>query len=101
MHQLLVVDPKWVEEAHDSLKQRLYDKMSSAADVIKKFKRQSEYKFLKQCHQNAWTQPVLGDILSGKSTITSTGKESLFSFLNFLSICVVCTQQCVQVLFIW
>ena len=73
MHQLLVVDPKWVEEANDSLKQRLHDKMSLAYDVIKKFKRQSEYKFLQQCHSNPWTPKPLGDILSGKATNSSTG----------------------------
>ena len=75
MHQKLVVDPKWVEEANDSLKQRLHDKMSLAFDVIKKFKRQSEYKFLQQCHSNAWTPQPLGEILSGKTTNSSTGKK--------------------------
>ena len=75
MHQLLVVDPKWVEEANDSLKQRLHDKMSLACHVIKKFKRQSEYKFLQQCHSNPWTPKPLGDILSGKSNYSSTGKK--------------------------
>ena len=72
MHQLLVVDPKWVEEANDSLKQRLHDKMSLACDVIKKFKRLSEYKFLQQCHSNPWTPKPLGDILFGKTKYSST-----------------------------
>ena len=75
MHQLLVVDPKWVEEANDSLKQKLMEKMSSAEEVVKKFRRQNEYKLLKQCHPNAWTPSVLGDILSGKTKNTSTGKN--------------------------
>ena len=74
---MLVVDPKWVEEAKDDLKQRLKEKMSMAADVVKKFKRTHEYKFLKQCHPNAWTPTVLGEILSGKTTNTSTGKVIL------------------------
>ena len=78
MHQLLVVDPKWVEEANDSLKQKLMEKMSSAEEVVKKFRRQSEYKLLKQCHPNAWTPSVLGDILSGKTKNTSTGKQIIF-----------------------
>ena len=34
MHQLLVVDPKWVEEANDSLKQKLMEKMSSAEEAV-------------------------------------------------------------------
>ena len=72
MHQLLVVDPKWVEEANDSLKQRLHDKMSLACDVIKKFKRLSEYKFLQQCHSNPWTPKPLGEILSGKTNNSPT-----------------------------
>ena len=83
MHQKLVVDPKWVEEANDSLKQRLHDKMSLAYDVIKKFKRQSEYKFLQQCHSNPWTPKPLGDILSGKSNISSTGKKREANVSNF------------------
>ena len=76
MHQMLVVDPKWVEEAKDDLKQRLKEKMSIAADVVKKFKRGHEYKFLKECHPNAWTPPKLGDILSGKTNYASTGKAT-------------------------
>merc|ERR1712156_1028526 len=72
MHQMLVVDPKWVEEAKDDLKQRLKEKMSIAADIVKKFKRGHEYKFLKECHPNAWTPPKLGDILSGKTNYAST-----------------------------
>ena len=79
MHQLLVVDPKWVEEANDSLKQRLHEKMSLACDVIKKFKRQSEYKFLQQCHSNAWTPKPLGEILQGKTTNSSTGNKIKFN----------------------
>ena len=85
MHQLLVVDPKWVEEANDSLKQKLMEKMSSAEEVVKKFRRQSEYKLLKQCHPNAWTPPVLGDILSGKTKNTSTGKNILYLIHRNLS----------------
>ena len=76
MHQMLVVDPKWVEEAKDDLKQRLKEKMSIAADVVKKFKRGHEYKFLKECHPNAWTPSKLGDILSGKTNYASTGKDT-------------------------
>ena len=72
MHQLLVVDPKWVEEANDGLKQRLHYQMYLAGHVIKKFKRQSEYEFLLQCHSNPWTPKPLGDILLGKTRYIST-----------------------------
>ena len=75
MHQMLVVDPKWVEEVHDELKKRLLEKMNVAEPVAKKSKRHAEFVALKNCHPNAWNPPVLSDILSGKPKPSSTGKN--------------------------
>ena len=72
IHQMLVVDPKWVEDVHDELKIRLAEKMSAAEAVVKKWKHTAEFTALKNCHPNAWNPPILRDILSGKSKTHST-----------------------------
>ena len=84
MHQMLVVDPKWVEEASEEVKSRLLTNMTKAEPVVKKYGKHAEYSALKKCHPNAWTPPFLKDILSGNYKKDSTGsiffRETLFTF---------------------
>ena len=81
---MLVVDPKWVEEASEEVKSRLLSVMMKAEPVVKKYGKQQEYHALKKCHPNAWTPPFLKDILSGTYKKDSTGSiffcETLFTF---------------------
>lgn len=79
MHQMHVVDPKWVEEIHDELKTRLKNNMMAAESVAKKWCRYPEFVALKHCHPNAWNPPILSDILAGKAKNTSTGKMILIT----------------------
>ena len=78
IHQLMVVDPKWVEEVHDELKNRLLETMKKAKAVANKWNLMPEYIALKNCHPNAWNPPILCDILSGKSRTNSSGEIKFF-----------------------
>ena len=73
MHQMLVVQPQWVEEASDEVKTRLLAVMTKAEPVVKKYGKHAEFSALKKCHPNAWTPPILKDILSGHLKPHSTG----------------------------
>ena len=80
MQQMLVVDPKWVEEVHDELKTQLLNNMMAAESIAKKWRCHAEFMALKHCHTNPWNPPILRDILAGKSENTSTGKTLSINF---------------------
>lgn len=73
MHQLLVVDPKWVEDASDEVKSGLLKAMVNAENLAKKCKVHAAFCALKNCHPNPWSPPILKDILSGHLKQNSTG----------------------------
>ena len=74
MHQMIVIDPKWIDEVPEELHLRRKNALVAAEHMAKKWKVVGEYVALKQCHPNAWPPPILMEILSGKPTRLCTGK---------------------------
>ena len=78
-HQLLVVDPRWVDEAVDETKTKLLKAMTSAEPVVKKWKCMPEFLALKRCHANPWDPPMLKDILAGKASSLNSYSGTMIS----------------------